>query len=331
MWFNNCEHNNSIIIEQCKIHKPNDIFINTDTEWFWRIEKEQVDELYNIGVKNIHIIFSSHNCDFYKEYYEPRGIPVTNLIFWPTFWFNWAERLCLGNKNQYQNQTYNQFIYPFITLNNKPHDHRCAMIDMLAKYNLLDKGIVTWNKTPHSNDSYPFKYYDNSFRGLDDDFVTKLDSFLICKEYHQSFLHVIGEATTTVPFITEKTVLPILFKKPFITLADKNFSNNLRNLGFELFDEIIDYNYDNIDNLEERAEHMVQNIVPLLTENYNHLYDKLYPKLEHNYHRALEIIKDINYIPYIIRERYKTMKLTNSEPTGFDGRYQIFIEQTYTN
>ena len=205
------------------------------------------------------------------------------------------------------------------------------MIDMITKYDLLDKGIVTWNKTPYSNDAYKFKYYDNSFRGLDDDFVNKLDSFLICKEYHQSFLHVIGEATTTVPFITEKTVLPILYKKPFVTLSNTNFSDYLRKLGFELFDEIIDYSYDTIDNLEERADSMVQNILPLVNENHLTLYKKLRPKLEHNYNRALEIIKDINFIPNIIKERYHIIKLTRRNPTGFDGRYQIFIEQTRTN
>lgn len=330
MWFYNDRHNNNSIIEECRTYRPTTIYINTDTEWFWRIEKEQVDAIYETGVKNIHILFSSHNCDFYKDYYEPRGIPVSNLIFWPTFWFNWAERLLVGNKNPYKTQTYDNFVYPFISLNNKSHDHRCAMIDMLAKYNLLEKGIVTWNKTPHPNLGYPFKHYDNSFRGLSDDFVNKLDSFLICPEQHQSFLHVIGEATTTVPFITEKSIIPILYRKPFITIADKNFSTRLRNLGLELFDEIIDYSYDSIDNLEDRAEAMVNNILPLLKEDYNKLYKKLLPKLEHNYNRALEIIKDINYIPDIIQERYKNITDPNTVQ-GFDGRYQIFIEQASKN
>jgi hypothetical protein len=330
MWFYNGSHLNHDIIQECRIHKPSTIYINTDTEWFWRIEKSDVDAIYEAGVKNIHIIFSSYNCDFYKKYYEPRGIPVSNLIFWPTFWFNWAERLLVGNKNSYKTQTYNNFIYPFISLNGKSHNHRCAMIDMITKYNLLDKGIVTWNKKPYPNDCYHFKYYDNTYRGVDDDFVNLLDSFLICKQQHQSFLHVIGEATDTVPFITEKTVIPMLYKKPFITIADKNFSSNLRNLGFELFDEIIDYSYDNIDNLEDRAEAMVKNILPLLKEDYNKLYQKLLPKLEHNYNRVWQIIKDINYIPEVIQERYKSIK-DSGKIEGYDGRYQIFIEQIATN
>jgi len=330
MWFHNETHQNLDIIQQCKIHKPSTIYINTDTEWFWGIDKEQVDELYDAGVENIYIIFSSYNCEFYKNYYEPRGIPTANLIFWPTFWFNWAERLLVGNNNLYKTQTYNNFLYPFISLNNKSHNHRCAMIDMIAKYNLLDSGKVTWNKTPHPNLNYNFRYFDNGFRGLSDDFVNKLDSFLICQEQHQSFLHVIGEATTDVPFITEKTVIPILYKKPFITIADKNFSSYLRNLGFELFDEIIDYSYDSLENLEDRADAMIKNILPLLKEDYNKLYQKLLPKLEHNYNRAWQIIKDINYIPDIIQERYESVKAIG-KIEGFDGRYQIFIEQTVPN
>jgi hypothetical protein len=143
-------------------------------------------------------------------------------------------------------------------------------------------------------------------------------------------LHVIGEATTDVPFITEKTVIPILYKKPFITIANKNFSLYLRNLGFELFDEIIDYSYDSIENLEDRADAMIKNILPLLKEDYNKLYQKLLPKLEHNYNRAWQIIKDINYIPDIIQERYESVKAIG-KIEGFDGRYQIFIEQTVPN
>jgi hypothetical protein len=327
MWFYNGDHNNVQIIEQCRANNPESIYINTDTEWFWNIEKHHVDAIYATGVKNIYIIFSSYYDDFYSRYYEPRGIPVKNLIFWPTFWFNWAEKLCLGNKNQYQLQSYTSFTYPFISLNNKPHDHRCAMIDMFTKYNLLDAGIVTWNKTPYPNISYQFKYYDNNFRGLDDDFVTKLDSFLIPKQYHESFLHVVAEATTEVPFITEKTVLPILYKKPFITLGNKSFNTYLKQLGFELFDEIIDYSYDSIDNVEERAEKMVKNILPLLNKNLYDLYIKLQPKLEHNYNRALEIIHDINFIPSIIIDRYNWIKSQNMVSNGVDGRYQNFIEQ----
>jgi len=332
MWFYNDTHNNTDILLACKKHNPQTIYINTDTEWFWRIEKSEVDQLKSYGVQNIHIIFSSFSSNFYKEYYEPRGIPVSNLTFWPTFWFNWAERLLVGNRNTYKTQTYSDFKYPFISLNNKSHDHRCAMIDMIVKYDLLDKGIVTWNKTPYPNLTYKFKHYDNSFRGLDDDFVNLLDSFLICKEQHQSFLHVIGEATTTVPFITEKSVVPMLYKKPFITIGSTNFNQYLRNLGFELFEEIFDYSYDSVDNIEDRAEGMIKNLAYIINENTTLLYKKLLPKLEHNYNRVWEIIKDKKYIPEIIQNRYYDLaSQKNPIVEGYDGRYQIFMKQIIAN
>lgn len=330
MWFNNCEHNNTTIINYCKQNKPKNVFIDSDTEWLWRFNKNEVDAIYETGVEKIEFLFSSFPCDYYQDYYEPLGISSKNITHWPTFWFNWAEVLS-RHEGSYKTQTYSNFQYPFISLNNKSHDHRCAIMDMLAKYQILDKGIVTWNKTPFTNDTYKFKHYDNSFRGLSDDFVNKLDSFLICKEQHESFIHVIGEATCSVPFITEKTVLPMLYKKPFVTLSHSNWNKYLRNLGFELFEEIIDYSYDSIDNLEDRADKMVQNLLPLVGQNYDKLYQKLLPKLEHNYNRVWEIIRDVKYIPEIIQERYHKIKKDNLPFEGFDGRYQIFMEQTIPN
>lgn len=330
MWFYNGEDNNQTIIEYCQKHQPETIIINADTEWFWKISLEQVNAIYNSGVKNIKFIFCSFPCRFYDEYYGLLGIPKENIIHWPTLWFNWTEVLA-RHDGGYKTQKYNKFRYPFISLNNKSHDHRCAMIDMLAKYQLIDKGIVTWNKTPYPNLSYNFKYYDNSFRGLSDDFVNKLDSFLICNEQHESLLHVVGEATCSVPLICEKTILPMLYKKPFITLSHIDWNNNLRNLGFELFDEIIDYSYDKITNLEDRAEAMVGNILPLLNEDLDKLYQKLLPKLEHNYNRVWEIIKSKEFIPEIVQERYHYVKSNPSNFKGFDGRYQIFMEQLYPN
>lgn len=331
MWFNNCDHDNQQIIERCQNYHPRTIIINADTEWFWKISLEEVNKIYRAGVKDIKFVFSSFSSRFYDEYYGLLGIPKENIIHWPTMWFNWTEVLARHDVG-YKTQNYDHFTYPFISLNNKSHDHRCAMIDMMAKYNLLDKGIVTWNKTPYPNISYKFQHYDNSFRGLNDNFVNVLDSFLICKEQHQSFLHVIGEATCAVPFITEKTVLPMLYKKPFVTLSHSNWNDYLKNLGFELFDEIIDYSYDKIENLEDRADAMVRNISPLVNEDLDKLYLKLLPKLEHNYNRVWQIIRSKQYIPELIQERYDSIQKSNSANfAGFDGRYQIFMEQTLPN
>jgi len=305
------------------------IIINADTEWFWNIGEGIYDTLYDKGVRKITFIFSSFNHEFYEKYYNHDKIEI-ELINWYSFWFNWAEIL-LRNSIDYKNVQYDDFIYPFINLNNKSHNHRCALIDNISEQGLLDTGIVSWNRFPFINTHYPFKHYDNSYRSVGDNFYTVQDSFFFCEQQNKSFLQVIGEATDSVPFITEKTVVPILLKKPFVVLSLPNYHQYLKHLGFEIYDEIIDYKFDNCIDLDLRAKQLVENLHNLKNENLNMLYKKLYPKIEYNYNRACEIIKDITYVPKIIQNRVKELTNDNTDFYDVDGRYQQFLGYNRVN
>ena len=46
-------------------------------------------------------------------------------------------------------------------------------------------------------------------------------------------------------FITEKTWKPIVFKKPFLVWGGKGIHTKLKELGFELYEELFDYSFDN--------------------------------------------------------------------------------------
>ena len=326
-WFYNQRgDNNEYIINNAS---SDYIIINSDTEWFWSIDKNVFDRLYDKGVRKITFIFSSFNHNFYKDYYTHDKIEI-EIIHWYSFWFNWGEIL-LRNSIDYKNLSYDDFTFPFINLNNKSHNHRCALIDNISEQGLLDTGIVSWNRFPFTNTHYKFKHYDNSYRSVGDNFYEVQDSFYFCNQQHKSFLHVIGEATDQVPFITEKTVVPILLKKPFVVLSLPNYHQYLKHLGFEIFEEIIDYRFDGCIDLDERAKKLVTNLHDLKKENLSSLYKKLYPKIEHNYHRALEIIRDITYVPVIIQDRVKELKLNDSNFYDVDGRYQQFISQVISN
>lgn len=325
-WFYNQRgDNNNYIIENAT---ASHIIINTDTEWFWAINDSFYDDLFNKGVRKITYIFSSFNHDFYK-YYESDKIEIT-LIHWYSFWFNWGEIL-LRNTIDYDSVKYDQFDYPFINLNNKSHDHRCALIDNISEQGLLDIGVVSWNRFPYINTHYKFKHYDNSYRSVGDNFYQLQDSFFFCKQQHKSFMQVIGEATDSVPFITEKTIVPILLKKPFVVLSLPNYYQYLKHLGFELYDEIIDYKFDSHVVLDDRAKQLVLNLHNIKNENLKLLYNKLYPKILHNYNRALEIIHDITYIPQIIQCRIKELEVDTSDFYDVDHRYKQFLRQAMTN
>lgn len=69
-----------------------------------------------------------------------------------------------------------------------------------------------------------------------------------------SFLQIVTETVYHYPntFISEKTIKPILSKRPFVILGPKGSLNNLRSIGFKTFSSFWDESYDTVDNPEQR-------------------------------------------------------------------------------
>jgi hypothetical protein len=298
--------------------RPNTIVFLCETEWHSRELTVELAELLNSNTIKLIVTVGSYPNSYYHDLTRPfNNIEIVN---WYTHWLNWSV-MCSNHLDF--NQTYTDFDYPYICLNNKNHIHRCMLVDELTGQGILDKGIVTWNRFPARNPSlYHFKHYNDDIRLISDDFETKLDSFLIPDEYYKSFLHVIGEATTTVPFITEKTCLPILFKKPFIVMADQYFHKRLVDLGFELYDEIIDYTFDSEPDMLKRAEAIALNVKRITEQNTTELYQIIKEKAQRNYDNYIRIINDAKHIPTVIRDRILELKNNRSiVHNATDGRY----------
>jgi hypothetical protein len=321
------------IIADVQKYKPSKITIFNELEWeLKQITPEFVQFLKDRNIQ-IEIIFGSFNDKYYDNYCDRLGLDNSNLTFWSTFWINWTE-MCLkgaatfnGSIDYTKHIVNTDFKYPFICLNNKNHIHRAGLIDHLAKYNLIDKGVVTWHKFSNFTHGYDFKYYDDSIRLIDDDFATKLDSFLIPKQWHESFLHVIGEATINTHFITEKTIIPMLLKKPFVCISKQGYNQRLLDLGFVLYDELIDYSYDDYEDLSDRADKLCESISKMST-NYSELYETVRPKIEYNYNRCLEIISDKKYIPQSVIDRVNHMKDNDYISIFTDLRYERMIRES---
>jgi len=310
------------------VHKYNPTKITIFNELEWELMQITPQFIQLLKDKNIQIeiIFGSFHDSYYDNYCDRLGLDNSNLTFWSTYWMKWAE-ICLKGEIDYTKHIVNtDFKYPFICLNNKNHKHRAALIDHLAKYDLLDRGIVTWHKFANCVHGYDFKYYDDSIRLIDDDFVTKLDSFLLPHQWHESFLHVVGEATINTHFITEKTIIPMLMKKPFVCISKQGYNQRLLDLGFVLYDEILDYSYDNYNDLSDRADKLCESISKMPT-NYSELYEVLRPKLEHNYNRCLEIICDKKYIPQAVFDRLEYIKNNDHIPMHTDPRYERMLKE----
>lgn len=295
------------IYSSVSFYKPKEVHFLTELEWDLYCPDNFIASLKNLNVE-IKVLLGSFYTQFYDDYLKSKGLEVNDVIFWGTYWFNWAAECLLSEVNFLNYEQKIDFVNPFICLNNRSHLHRCYIVEELSKQNLFDKGIVTFHDFLNENKDFPFIHFDRTPIRLKDNFEQNLDSFNIPKEFHNSFLHIVTEANHLSCFMTEKLVKVLLLKKPFLVLGCPFYYKKLKQLGFELYDEVFNYEFDDELNLEIRTNKLVNNINIVLNQDVNFLYQKLLPKINYNYNRTLEIINDKSLIPKFVQNR-----INNSE------------------
>jgi hypothetical protein len=274
----------------------------------------------------IYFLFGGSNIDAYADtstrynYHQPENNMYT--IIWPTFWLNRTLSANINsNINFFLNKQKKDFkkekiLYPYICMNNVGKPHRCLMIDLLAKNNLLDNGAISWRNFCVDT-SYKWKYTDSKLRTLSDfkkyNIKTYDVQFTPPTEFYKSFMSVITETTTDINFITEKTATALLFKQPFLVQGAKGFHENLKSLGFKLYDEIFDYDFDQEPDFEKRTQMIIDNIKKISNQDFNTMYKELKPKLDFNYKRMIEIVRDQLYIPELLKDNKIFQDYYNSE------------------
>lgn len=67
--------------------------------------------------------------------------------------------------------------------------------------------------------------------------------------YDKIDIEIVCETNTTLDtfFVTEKTLRPIYYGRLFLVIGSPSFEQNLKNLGFDIFDDIIDKSYDDLE------------------------------------------------------------------------------------
>jgi hypothetical protein len=286
------------VIQDIREKNPSSVVILGENEWQLWFTEEFIQLINERNIK-LTLTTASTQTEWTETDVEKYNIKNYHIEYWPTFWINHSEnRLDAADFSYKHYQPPQSFSHPFICLMNRGHLHRCATIDQLAKHGLLDKGVVTWHDIHNEGDEYDFKHYDRSVRKLDDKFDAELSSFIIPNEYHESLFDFVTESAWQTVIISEKTVKPLLLKKPFAVLGARHYNKFLVELGFELYDEFIDYSYDNIEDTLERSAAYVMNIKSISEiQDLAGAYKTLYPKIMHNYHRALAIKNDFNLFP----------------------------------
>ena len=98
---------------------------------------------------------------------------------------------------------------------------------------------------------------------------------------------------------SEKSYKPLFYKKPFITVAGPYYYETMKKYGFELYDELFDYDFDTNENVEERISNILiqlfeinnksmkdlSNIINSIDDKINHNYNNLF-KLKSKFHES---------------------------------------------
>lgn len=103
--------------------------------------------------------------------------------------------------------------------------------------------------------------------------------------YNKTAFSVVAETNwdNYYSFYTEKTAKPIIAKRMFVMVAGKHYLNNLRDLGFKTFSDVIDESYDEIENNQERWQAVCNLLDWICKQDQDALMKKAQPIVEHNF------------------------------------------------
>ncbi len=205
-----------------------------------------------------------------------------------------------------------------LTYNRRPHFHRIALLSKLRHHNELDNMIWSWygfqEEKEEGASSWQKTMYD--FRGhdsvlLDDKYKDDYEMMLLHpphgdedlsknKAFDMNYSHiydtyyqVITETLYEQPgiFLSEKAYKPFLSCQPFVLCGQTGTVNVLRLQGYDVYDNWINHEYDNIKDNKERMRvlgneiirlnslshkewtMMLKEMLPTIKKNLKHLID----------------------------------------------------------
>lgn len=139
----------------------------------------------------------------------------------------------------------------FLSLNNDTRIHRSLLIHYLTEENLLDKGYVSYLRPPKDLSLSLNKktYIDKlNIKKLIIPWETEISNnrFGIQKRgAEKTYIDVVTESSTGLwPFKTEKCLKPFYNLQFPIIFGHEGIMQDLRDVGFDLFDDIINHDYD---------------------------------------------------------------------------------------
>jgi hypothetical protein len=192
-------------------------------------------------------------------------------------WFWWMMY------NRYQGKTFevdhSSKKYDFFYLNKYPRSHRVKLFNRLESLNLLKNSLYSFlsegkrldkeYELPWVNPmNYP-KY------GMDQDIYEK--------PYNHSAYNIVSETHDSgETFITEKIWKPILMQQIFVVHGKPHYLKELRELGFQTFNNTFDESYDTEENADKRLDKIINLCQWLKNQDAQKIYSLTEDIRKHN-------------------------------------------------
>lgn len=224
---------------------------------------------------------------------------ISKVISYPYSVLN-RTKFYMMNENLNSDYKERPFEKHFIFMNAVAKPHRIRMYIDFHKHNILDTAYISWLNRYDTLQPDTIKFH-KKVDGVDLSKKKILDRGMLkdtaqdelSSYYENAAIDIFGESVHQNPhciIVSEKTWKPILYKKVFLGFSIKGFYRWLRNEGFLLYDELIDYSFDDVDDYDKRYElfwNEVYKLSQMPLDELSTKIDGIRWKLDHNYNVAM--------------------------------------------
>lgn len=170
---------------------------------------------------------------------------------------------------------------------------------------------------PHKEIKFLFDQFDkdSKFKNFVDTFDVKVLSAMI---FQRAFLHIVTETVYHYPstFISEKTLKPIVNRRPFVIVGPVGSLKNLRAIGFKTFGDYWNEEYDLVEDPGQRMLSILKTIKDICSNSIGdlqNLCNQMSDVLEYNFDYYANHLKrdQLNHLEQACIENLKPRYDTN--------------------
>ena len=224
----------------------------------------------------------------------------------------------------------------FLCYNRKPHHHRRYLLNKIHDIGLEKFGFVTAT-IEHPDYTFPNPIvreedHEPEVHLIVNEWVDQTPNDIIslgdAETWKRHFLTVVTETTHhSDVLLSEKTFKPIIGLRPFLILGDENLYDKLKEMGFDVFEDMFPDILINLSNpnWENRADYIIdqlQNLTAFSCEELDEKYHDLLPRLRANKARLEEVINENSKRIENIEEVFKS-KEQNSIQVPWDYYFEL--------